>query len=100
MLGVGRTIAGGKTVFYEYLRVEARTDGVYYVALIKGQPEVAFKLVRCEGEAVVFENPAHDFPQRIICRKNKDGSLHARIEGPRQGKTVGEDFPYKRMNRD
>ena len=27
MIGMGRTIAKGKTVFFEYLRIEARADG-------------------------------------------------------------------------
>ncbi|MGH9805166.1 MAG: DUF6265 family protein [Candidatus Acidiferrales bacterium] len=100
LLGMSRTVAGGKTVFFEYLRVEARPDGVYYVAHPKARPGTDCKLVRCEGEEAVFENPEHDFPQRIIYRKKPDGSLDARIEGPREGKIVGEDYPYKPMKRD
>jgi hypothetical protein len=100
MLGVGRTVKQGRTLFFEFLRLEEREDGVYYVALIQGQPEVGFKLVRCEGEDAVFENLEHDYPQRILYRKNADGSLTARIEGPRDGKIVGEDFTYKPSNKD
>ena len=37
------------------------------------------------GTRVVFENPVHDFPQRIIYWK--DGAdLRARIEGTQKGK--------------
>jgi len=100
LLGMSRTVAGGKTVFFEYLRVEARPDGVYYVAHPKARPGTDFKLVRCEGEEAVFENPKHDFPQRIIYRKMADGSLHARVEGPREGKIVGQDYSYKPMKKD
>jgi len=75
--------------------VEARADGVYYVAHPKARPGTDFKLVRCEGAEAVFENLQHDFPQRIIYRKNPDGSLHARVEGPKEGKTVGQDFPFQ-----
>jgi hypothetical protein len=32
MIGMGRTIANNKTVEFEYLRIEQRTDGIYYVA--------------------------------------------------------------------
>lgn len=98
LLGVGRVVTKRKT-FFEFLRIEARADGVYYVAQEQGKsPGVDFKLARCEGPEAVFENPAHDFPQRLIYRKNPDGSLFARIEGPRDGKTVGEDFLFKPRN--
>src|SRR6185503_2767987 len=32
MLGMSRTVAGEKTVEFEYLRIEQRDDGIYYVA--------------------------------------------------------------------
>src|SRR5687767_12522141 len=32
MIGMGRTIAGGKTAEFEYLRLEQRADAIYYVA--------------------------------------------------------------------
>ncbi len=44
---------------------------------------------------MVFENPQHDFPQRILYRKNPDGTLHARAEGERNGKLSGQDFHFR-----
>ena len=32
LIGMSRTVAGGKTVFFEYLRIEARGADIYYVA--------------------------------------------------------------------
>ena len=32
MMGVSRTVAGEKTVEFEYLRIEQRADGIFYVA--------------------------------------------------------------------
>src|SRR5262249_26133576 len=32
LIGMSRTVAGGKTVFFEYLRIEARGAEIYYVA--------------------------------------------------------------------
>jgi hypothetical protein len=49
------------------------------------------------GDEVVFENPAHDFPQRIRYRAS-GAALQARIEGTMNGKTRGIDFPYTRTN--
>ena len=37
MLGLSRTLAGGRTVSFEFLRIESRADGTFYVA----QPKVA-----------------------------------------------------------
>jgi hypothetical protein len=91
MLGVSRTLAGGKTVFFEFLRIEARADGVYYVAQPKGRPGTDFKLTRHSATEAVFENPAHDFPKRIIYRRNPDGSLTARIDAG-EGSAKSEEF--------
>lgn len=35
MLGMSRTVAGDKTVEFEYIRLEQRSDGIYYVAIPK-----------------------------------------------------------------
>jgi hypothetical protein len=97
LIGMGRAVRGGKTVEFEYLRIEERPDGVYYVAHPLARPGTDFKLARFDGAEAVFENPQHDFPTRVIYRKNADGSLFARIEGTRRGQPASEDFPYQRM---
>jgi len=96
LIGMSRTVAGGRTVFFEYLRIEARGGEIYYVAHPKARtPGTDFKLVRLNGQEAVFENPAHDFPKRIIYRKNADGSLTARIEGDGTEKEKPQDFQYR-----
>jgi len=97
MIGMGRTISGGKTVFFEYLRIEARADGIFYVAHPKARPGTDFKLTRLSANEALFENPAHDNPKKILYRKNSDGSLTARIEGEEKGKPVSEEFHYRPM---
>lgn len=82
MIGMGRTVAGGRTVEFEYLRIEERGDQIYYVASPKGRcPGTDFKLTPLSGQEAIFENPEHDFPKRIMYRKNSDGSLTATIDG-------------------
>ena len=95
LFGVSRTIVGGKTVAFEFLRIEARADGILYVAQPNGRPPTDFKLIKLEGLSVVFENLAHDFPQRILYRKNADGTLDARVEGERNGQLSGLDFHFR-----
>jgi Domain of unknown function (DUF6265) len=96
MIGMGRTVAGEKTWEFEYLRIEQRADGIYYVAHPKGQcPGTDFKLTRASATEAVFENPQHDFPKRIIYRKSSDDALAASIDGGEGTKSMS--FAYQRM---
>lgn len=97
MFGMGRTIAKGKTAFFEYLRIEERPDGVFYVAQPKGNPPTPFKLVKSEAGSVVFENPEHDFPKRILYAKGPGDTLVARVEGGAASKEKAEEFRYRRL---
>lgn len=98
MMGTGRTVKAGKTVDFEFLRIEQRPDGIFYIAKPKANAEeTPFKLKPQVGNEFVFENPEHDFPQRIIYKLNKD-SMVARIEGTQNGKLMGIDFPSTRTS--
>jgi hypothetical protein len=98
MIGMSRTVAGDKTVFYKYLRIETRGADIYYVAHPKARnPGTEFKLVRLGAQEATFENPDHDFPKRIIYRKNADGGLTARIEGEGIEKEKPQEFHYRPM---
>lgn len=99
MLAMSRTVKGGQTVAYEFIRVSRNDAGdVYFTARPSGQPEASFKLVRVGDREVVFENSEHDFPQRIIYRLGADGSLVARIEGTTGGKARVVAFPMRRAS--
>ena len=97
MLGMGRTtdLAKGRTVFFEYLRIEARPDGFFYVAQPRGGPATEFRLVRLEAGRAVFENPAHDFPKRVVYAKRTDGGRTARVEGDAGSAGPAEEFRYR-----
>ena len=95
LIGMGRVSAGGKTYFFEYLRVETRPDGIYYVAQPKGGPPTAFKLVKLAPGEAVFENLEHDFPKRLIYKKLADGGLFARTEGDGTEKEKPSEFRYR-----
>jgi hypothetical protein len=96
MMGMSRTVAGEKTVEFEYLRIEQRADGIYYVAHPKARcPATDFKLTRATANEAVFENPQHDFPKRIIYRKGADDSLTASVDGGEGTKAIS--YSYRRM---
>lgn len=96
LVGVSRTVAGGKTTEYEFMQIRDLPDGLTYTAKPSGQPEASFRVSSLTADEVVFENPAHDFPQRIRYRRVGTDGLHARIEGTLNGKARGIDFPYTR----
>lgn len=99
MLGMSRTLNDGRAVEYEFLRIHEDKGDIYYTAKPSGQAEASFKLISWKANEVVFENPAHDFPQRIIYRRNGD-TLQARIEGKMNGQERGIDFPFTRAKCD
>ncbi len=66
MLGHSRSGAGETAREFEFLRLQAGADGVpAYLAQPGGRPAVPFRLAARAGTSATFENPAHDFPQRI-----------------------------------
>ena len=95
MIGMSRTVAREKTIEFEYLRIEQRLDGIYYVAHPKARcPGTDFKLTRATNNEVVFENPEHDFPKRIIYRRTSDDALTASIDAGEGTKAIS--FAYRR----
>ncbi len=98
MLGIGRTVKNGRTVEHEFLQIRLNAEGkVVYVALPSRQKEATFVATSIGDRAVTFENPEHDFPQRILYKAVGEAGLAARIEGTRNGATRGIDFPMKRV---
>jgi hypothetical protein len=97
MLGVSRTVKAGKTVAHEFMQIHALADGrLAFTAKPSNQAEATFPILRIGEQEIVFENKAHDFPQRIIYRLAAPGKLSARIEGTRDGKERGIDYPMKK----
>lgn len=73
MLGTSITLAGGDASFYEFLRIQVSEAGVTYYAQPKGRsPAVPFAAKTIEANRIVFENPEHDFPQRIAYERSGD----------------------------
>ena len=99
MLGIGRTTnaAGDTLIEYEQTKIERRGEVLVFTAKPSGQATDSFTSIELTDSLVVFENKAHDFPQRVAYRLMPDGSLNAWIEGTRDGKTRHIDFPYQRV---
>ena len=73
MLGIGRRGQGLRLGTWELLRIQGGEAGkLALYAQVDGGEAVAFPLVRAEGSEAVFENAAHDYPQRIRYRRDGD----------------------------
>lgn len=97
MVGMSRTVREGRTVGHESLRIFQEQDRLVYWAHPSGQDSARFTATEVADSSVVFSNPDHDFPQRIVYRLVAPDSLHARIEGGRNGGTRTVDFPMGRV---
>jgi len=76
MVGLSRTVRGEELTEYELIVIRERGDRLVYIAHPSGQPSAEFLSTTIARTTVVFENPAHDFPQRIGYRREA-GSLLA-----------------------
>ncbi|PKB15663.1 DUF6265 family protein [Flavobacterium sp. 5] len=91
-------IKGKDTLHYESIVLQQKGEELFYNAKVKGQNEdkaVPFKLTLGNEKQLVFENPKHDYPQKIIYSLIKKDSLTATISGVQLGKTSSEKFGMK-----
>ena len=99
MLGMVRTVRKGKVVEHEFVQIREGPGGdLFYISQPSGQKEAAFQLTSLTDTEAVFENPQHDFPQKIICTLRADGTLLAASEGPGpDGQVKRIEYPYQRV---
>ncbi|MBZ0268426.1 DUF6265 family protein [bacterium] len=96
MEGSATLATGEGTIVTEVLRLERFGEDVFYVAKPHQNPmPTPFRLVASDGTRFVFENPDHDFPQRIIYMRDGHQRLRVRIEGLEEG-AHGVDFAFER----
>jgi Domain of unknown function (DUF6265) len=104
MLGVSQTTLRDKTIDFEYLRLESRPEGVFYIAAPSGKNEAAFRLAgqaTSGGDEVftfVSATPGAEFPQRIIYRHATEGWLYATVEGKIKGVDKQVIFPMRHVD--
>ena len=102
------SIFAGRTVFvkdkdtlhYEEILLTQKGETLLYIPTVKGQNDnkpVEFKMSETKTEnEFAFENPAHDYPQKIVYKKVNDTNLIATISGKQQGKPSSESYPMSK----
>ena len=87
------------TLHFETITLQQKGEELFYNATIKGQNEnkaVTFKMTIGTEKQLVFENPKHDYPQKITYNQIKKDSLVASISGVQLGKPSSEKFGMKK----
>lgn len=95
---LGTNLSGGG---FEFLRIAENEAGVLtYYSMPNGRsPPTPFAMVSLADQRAVFENLAHDFPQRIIYERDGDVMV-ARIEGPMDGRVESMEWRFRRAAQD
>lgn len=96
MVGMHRDLRGGRARSFEFFRIVERGDTLLYLTQPGGRPAIAFRAIEVSASRVVFENPEHDFPQRILYWREKAGELKARIEGKVKGEPQSMQWTWAR----
>ncbi len=90
MVGMSRNTDTGFNASFEFLRIiQDKSGTVKYIAMPSAKKETAFTMTYYKNREVWFENPAHDFPQKIIYRLISPGEITVILEGIEEGQ------PYK-----
>ena len=98
MLCTARNVKGTQTTFTEFAMIHVQKDNLA-ITVQSGltSDKTTFPMVTLKSGEVIFENPQHDFPQRILYRSAGKNGLFAKIEGTMKGKPASEEFPMKRV---
>lgn len=94
-------VVGGKdTVFSEKVDLIQDNDKLSYIVSVPGQNNekpVRFDMTSMNDSLIVFENPAHDYPNKIVYNKIGKDSVVAEIFGVQKGKPATEKFAMKKQ---
>lgn len=97
MMGIGRTVKKGRTVTHEFMQIREVNGTLTFFASPDGQESAEFPMLSVSKMKVIFENKAHDFPQRVIYELRGRDELVGRIEGSANGREKRIEFPMTRV---
>ncbi len=95
----GFYLKGNDTIVTERVALRKTKNEISYISTVEDQNNkqpIAFKLTSSENNVFVFENPAHDFPKRIVYEIISADSIHAWIDAGKTGPAERQDFYYHR----
>lgn len=88
-------IKGKDTLHFEKIVLSQKGEKLTYSATVNGQNNdkaIDFPSTSETATKLVFENPQHDYPQKITYTKGANNTLTAEVTGKLQGKLTTERF--------
>lgn len=101
LVGQSNFVSGNDTISSEIIRLEQRNGKLYYIPTVLGKNEgkaIIFALTSLTDSTVTFENPVHDFPQKIEYWFQKPDSLNAEVSSVAGELKKSIVFRMKRVN--
>jgi len=87
------------TIHNEQIELTQNLEHLIYTATVKGENNdspISFQMTKDEDSVLVFENPKHDYPQKIQYQLQKNGNLTATVSGIQNKKASLESYPMTR----
>lgn len=100
LVGYGYAMSGNDTVFVEDLKLERSGSAVVYSARVSSQNGgewVSFTSGSSPRSALIFENAAHDWPQRIAYQRDSVDHWSVEVSGNEDGRSREERFLFRRI---
>jgi len=96
MDGVGTVTVKGDTTFSENIKLHIKDADIFYQVTGAGNIGVVdFKFTGIVKDTFIFENPAHDFPQKIAYIKTPNG-MYVKVDGMDNGMYHKEEFDFNK----
>jgi hypothetical protein len=98
LIGISRTVRNGTTTGFEFMRIIEIDGGeLMFIASPSGQATTTFVMASISDDEIVFENPDHDFPQRVgyrrLAAQSSRPGLLGWIDGDIDGQHRRIEFP-------
>jgi hypothetical protein len=89
------------TLHSEQIELVENNKTLFYTATVKGENNnqpTSFQLTEADDSLLVFENPKHDFPQKITYKLQKNNTLRATVSGIQFGKSKTDNYTMSKVN--
>lgn len=83
------------TIHNELIELIQDQEYLIYSATVKGENNntaIPFQLTKDEDSLLVFENPKHDYPQKLEYRLQKNKSISIVVSGKEKGKSSATTY--------
>lgn len=100
LIGQSFFVNSKDTVHFENIILTQKANQLIYIATVEGQNNdepVNFKQTADTNNIFIFENPKHDYPQKIIYKKVNESNLITIISGKQDNKKCQESYSMKKI---